>query len=86
VAGDVPDAAYAGPGPSWRERKYPPRHAPVWVRAGGTWREGLIRQWVTIDPAHMGWECQLEVGGRTARYVYDERSIRPRYGPEPPDG
>jgi hypothetical protein len=87
--GDAPDAVYARPGPSWREREYPPGHAPVWVRAQGTWLMGVILRWVTIDPVRQGWECQIEVeipgaGRRTARYVYDEQAIRPRYGPAPP--
>jgi hypothetical protein len=89
VASDIPNAAYVRPGPSWREREYPPKHAPVWVRIDGTWQKGLIIRWVTIDPARMGWECRIETqvsasDRRTARYVYDERSIRPRHGSDPP--
>jgi hypothetical protein len=89
MSSDVPNASYARPGPSWRERRYPPKHAPVWVRIEGAWHEGLILYWVTIDPVHTGWECQIETdvpgtGRRTTRYVYDEQAIRPRYGPDPP--
>jgi hypothetical protein len=89
MSSDTPNAVYARPGPSWRERRYPPRHAPVWVRLEGAWREGIIQYWVTIDPVEYGWECQVEVearrsGGRSARYVFDEQAIRPRYGPDPP--
>jgi hypothetical protein len=89
VPSDIPDAVYARPGPSWRERTYPPKHAPVWVRIEGAWHEGAILYWVTIDPAHYGWECQIETdvpgtGRRTARYVYDELTIRQRASPELP--
>jgi len=91
MASDIPNAAYARPGPSWREREYPPKHAPVWVRIDGTWQKGLIIRWMTIDPARLGWECRIETevsasDRRTARYVYDERSIRPRHGSDPPAG
>lgn len=80
----MPDAVYARPGPTWRERNYQPRHAPVWIRRAGAWREGLIRRWV-LDPAQPGWwECVIEVDGRTARYEYHEQAIRPRHGDEPP--
>jgi hypothetical protein len=89
MPGDVPNAVYARPGPSWRERRYPPKHPPVWVRVEGAWHEGIILYWVTIDPAGYGWECQIETdipgtGRRTARYTYDEQTIRPRLSPDPP--
>jgi hypothetical protein len=89
MSGDVPNAVYARPGPSWRERKYPPKHPPVWVRIEGAWREGVILYWVTIDPAGYGWECQIETdvpgtGRRSARYMYDEQTIRPRLSSDPP--
>jgi hypothetical protein len=91
MPGDIPNAVYARPGPSWREPRYPPKHPPVWVHIEGTWREGLIQYWVTIRPVHTGWECQIDIeargsGGRSARYMYDEQAIRPRYGPDPLHG
>jgi hypothetical protein len=89
VPSDIPNAVYARPGPSWRERRYLPKHPPVWVRVEDGWREGVILYWVTIDPAQYGWECQVETdvpgtGRRTARYMYDEQAIRPRLSPDPP--
>jgi hypothetical protein len=61
MSSDIPNAVYARPGPSWRERRYSPRHPPVWVRLDDAWREGIIQYWVTIGPVQYGWECQIEV-------------------------
>jgi len=43
------------------------------------------------DGARGSWECVMEaevpgIPGRTASYIFDEQSIRPRYGPDPPSG
>jgi len=89
MSSDVPNAVYARPGPRWRERRYPPKHPPVWIRVEGAWHEAVILYWVTIDPVHTGWECQIETdipgtGRRTTRYIYDEQTIRPRLSPDPP--
>lgn len=87
---DTPNASFGGPGPTWRERRFPPRHAPVWVRIEDTWRVGLLREWITADdPPAKHWDCMLQVdlpGGKppTWRYAYDPRTIRPRYGDEAP--
>jgi hypothetical protein len=77
------------PVPAGENGKYPPKHPPVWVRIEGAWREGVILYWVTTDPAGYGWECQIETdvpgtGRRTARYMYDEQTIRPRLSSDPP--
>jgi len=91
VPDDIPNARYAGPGADWRKREYPPKHAAVWIRMGGAWLEGLILRW-KFDPGMRDrWECVIEaevpgIPGRIASYVFDERSIRPRYGPHPPAG
>jgi hypothetical protein len=69
----------------WLQRSVPPRHEPVWVRIGGTWRSAFVRCWGRGD----GWECLIEAEGPRQPwdgvYVYDPRTIRPRYRPQTPD-
>jgi hypothetical protein len=58
--GDEGNARPAQPGPSWRERRAPPRHAPVWVRIDGTWCRGRVTAWVSFPGSRIGWQCQIE--------------------------
>jgi hypothetical protein len=54
----VPDAGHAGPGIGWKERRYGPRHASVWVRIAGEWRKGRVIEWVRqID--REGWDVVI---------------------------
>ena len=84
-----PTRSQAGPGGSWQERRIPPRHAPVWVRIGGSWRKGTVAAWVR-SPGSGTWECVItadEPPGSppwAGRYVYDPAAIRPRHGEVPP--
>lgn len=87
-----PDARHAGPGIGWKERRYGPRHAQVWVRIGGEWRKGRIIEWVRqID--RDGWDVVILADEPTltpgppwqGRYVFDPRSIRRRYTDQSPD-
>ena len=76
------DALPATPGPSWRERRVSPRHAPVWVRVHGAWRKGTITEWVTDRGGSPGRECAIAADGPQdlpwqGRYVYDPLAIRP---------
>jgi len=89
VSNPAPDARRASPGTAWKERRTAPRHAAVWVRAGGRWRRGRIIEWVRqIDRA--GWDCVIlaeeSVSGPPwqGRYAFDRRSIRARYTDQPP--
>jgi hypothetical protein len=84
-----PDARHASPGDGWKERRYAPRHAPVWVRIGGEWRKGRIVAWVRqIDRA--GWDVVIVAGEPSpgppwqGRYLFDPASIRPRHTSQPP--
>jgi len=85
VAGGIADARPGEPGPSWREHRVRPRHAPVWVRAHGAWRKGRISAWVAAPGSRTGWECVIEAEPSPGdppwqgRYVYDPKTIRPRY-------
>jgi hypothetical protein len=85
----IPDARRASPGTGWKEKRSGPRHAAVWVRAGGRWRKGRIIEWV-CELDRPGWEVVIasdEPGGERAlagRYVYDSQAIRPRYNGGPP--
>lgn len=84
----MPDAQPAGAPVSWRELHVPPRHGEVWVRIGGTWRKGLIAEWITTGAGT--WECLITAdepaGSRPwqGRYVYSAETIRPRRGDAPP--
>src|SRR5258708_39133816 len=90
VAGGIADARPGEPGPSWREHRVRPRHAPVWVRAHGAWRKGRISAWVAAPGSRTGWECVIEAEPSPGdppwqgRYVYDPKTIRPRYSTRPP--
>lgn len=84
------DARLAVPGPGWRDRRVPPRHAPVWVRLGGTWRRGRVTAWIRPG-ARPGWECLIEAEDEpgeglpwSGRYVFDPAAVRPRYASTPP--
>ena len=75
--------------PTWREQRVPPRHAPVWVRIAGTWRRGLIAEWVTTPGSGTGDYNVMadEPPGSppwAGRYVYDPAAIRPGHGEVPP--
>ena len=82
------DAQPARPPVSWKEQRVPPRHAGCWVRIGGTWRRGLIAEWIRTEAGT--WECLITadepVGSPPwqGRYVYDPRAIVPRHGDDPP--
>ncbi len=84
----MPDAQLAGPPVSWRERRLPPRHAPVWVRIAGSWHRGLIQYW--IMPAGGSWEVVItadEPPGSPpwqGRYIFDAAAIRPGHGDDRP--
>lgn len=86
----TPDAQRSGPGIGWRERRSGPRHAAVWVRAGGTWRKGRIIEWVTELGGPGGWDVVIiedEPGDGVpwqGRYRYDPQAIRQRHGETPP--
>lgn len=85
----IPDAQSAGPGTDWKEQRVAPKHAAVWVRVKGRWRKGKIAWWAR-ELGSEQWVCVL-VADKSAegsrwlgRFVYDARSIRPRYGDAPP--
>ena len=89
VSNPVPDARRASPGIAWKERRAAPRHAAVWVRAGGRWRRGRIIEWVRqIDGDD--WDCVImadePVSGPPwqGRYAFDPRSIRAATRTQPP--
>ena len=76
-------------GSGWREQTIPPCHAQVWVRVHRTWRKGHVTAWIKIRGAAAASDCQIhaDVPVGTAwngRYMYDSRSIRPRYDDTPP--
>jgi hypothetical protein len=86
---NLPDARHSTPGNSWKERRHAPRHADVWVRAHGTWQRGRIIEWVQ----HLGepaWEVVVVAEDKQAappwqgRFVFDPKSIRPRWNDTPP--
>jgi hypothetical protein len=85
----IPDACRAGPGTGWREQRKGPRHAAVWVRAGGAWHRGRIIEWVR-DLDRPSWDVVLVPDEPrrneplAGRYVYDSQAIRPRYNDTPP--
>jgi hypothetical protein len=54
----VPDARQSGPGITWRERRAGPRHAAVWVRIVGQWRQDRIIEWIT-GLRGTGWGCLI---------------------------
>jgi hypothetical protein len=85
----IPDARRSGSTTSWKERRYAPKHAAVWVRVQGNWRRGRIIEWVReIDKA--GWDCVIVAEDRQeptlwqGRFRYDARAIRPRHGERAP--
>jgi hypothetical protein len=87
------DAVPGGGGPSWRERRVPPRHPLVWVHVQGAWRKGSVSAWIVPRARHgAGWECMIvaePIPGDPpwqGRYVYDPRTIRPRRDNSPPAG
>ena len=90
VTGGVGDARPGEAGPSWRERRVPPRHAPVWVHARGAWRKGRITNWIAPSQPGAGWECVIVAEPAPGdppwqgRYIYDPQTIRPRHGGSPP--
>ena len=79
----VPDARRVGPGIAWKERRTTPRHAAVWVRAGGRWRRGRIIEWFgqigrdSRDCVSMADE-PVSVPPWQGCYAFDPRSIRAR--------
>jgi len=85
----IPDARRSTYGVSWKERRTGPRHAAVWVRAGGRWRKGRIVEWIR-ELGRDGWECVLMADEPhdgppwQGRYVFDRASIRPRHSDRPP--
>jgi hypothetical protein len=85
------DARLGRPEASRGERRVRPRHQDIWIHVRGRWRKGRITSWITI-PELLGWECEVEADRSPGeprwqgRYEYDGRTIRPRYGNDPPNG
>jgi hypothetical protein len=87
----APDARRSSPGGnSWKERRTAPRHAKVSVRVDGTWRRGKIVEWIT-ELSSSRWECVIVAEDRQesppwqGRFLFDPRSIHPRYSDNPRD-
>lgn len=79
------EVGWPGPG---RERRAPAGDALVWIRVGGAWRSGYVRQWIRGDSGWLAWICHDSPDGwlypAWGLYEYDEAAIRRRTEGEPP--
>jgi PPOX class probable F420-dependent enzyme len=79
----------AGPGVP-RDRRYEALHQHAWVRAGGTWRAGVVVAWFRDADQWCCWVQHDHPDGRPwpkfEMYVYDPETITPRdpWNAEPP--
>ena len=82
--------AEVGEFPSTRYPRLDPRHAYIWVRVGGQWREGHIGKWVHDRAADRWLIWGAYKAGKPYSvwewFVYDAETIRPRHRDDDPGG
>ena len=74
--------------PSTEYPRLNPRHAQIWIRVGGRWREANVNRWVhdRVNDRWLIWTF-YDVGKPQAVpgwFVYDEETVRQRQHRDPP--